>query len=89
MDFVSKFVNVHRIVLQIKPLFLIYGDHQFFFRDFTDNLCFGHIDFDAGLDYGRGHHEDDQQDEDDIDEGNHIDFRQRRLSLSLARRDRH
>ena len=36
-------------------------------------MSFGDVDLDAGLQNGGGDHEDDQEDEDDVDERNHVD----------------
>ena len=78
-DFVGELVNVDGVVAEVDQLVFIQGDDQALLGDFFYGVGFGDVDFDAGLEDGRGDHEDDQEDEDDVDEGNHVDFGERRL----------
>jgi len=78
-DFVSKLVNVDWVVAEIDQLVFVERDYQALLGDFFDGVGFGDVDLDAGLEDGGGDHEDDQEDEDDVDEGNHVDFGERRL----------
>jgi hypothetical protein len=52
------------------------------FVDLAGRLRLGDIDLDAGLQNRRGDHENDQQHEDDVDERDHVDLGQGRLSRS-------
>jgi hypothetical protein len=72
-NFVGELMNVHGIVAEVDALGFVDGDDETLFGDFFYGVSFGDVDFDARLQDGRGDHKNDQQDEDDVDEGNHVD----------------
>jgi hypothetical protein len=73
-DFVGELVNVDGVVAEIDELVFVHGDDEALLSDFFYGVSFGDVDFDAGLENWGGDHEDDKEDEDDIDERNHVDF---------------
>jgi hypothetical protein len=73
-DLGGKIVNVNGAVAKIEGLIFVDGDDEMILIDFFDGVSFGDVDFDAGLQDGRGDHEDDQKDEDHVDERDHVDF---------------
>jgi hypothetical protein len=72
-DFIGELMNVDLIVAEIDELIFVDGDDEFLFSDFLDGVSFGDVDLDAGLENGGGDHKDDEENENDIDEGNHVD----------------
>jgi len=78
-NFVGELVDVDGIVAEVDALGFINGDDETLLGDFLDGVRFGKIDFDAGLQDGRGNHEDDEENEDDIDERHHVDVGERGL----------
>lgn len=79
-NFVSELMNVDGLVAEIDELILVHGDDKALLGDFLDGVGLGDVDFDAGLEDGRGDHEDDEEDEDDVDERHHVDVGEARLS---------
>ena len=75
--------------MQEQILLAVDCNNQFLFRNLADDLGLRYIDFDTGLDYGCGYHENDQQHQNDIDERDHVDLRQCGLRFAFACRDRH
>jgi hypothetical protein len=73
-DLGGKIVNVNGAVAKIEGLLFVDGDDEMILIDFFDGVRFGDVDFDAGLQDGRGDHEDDQKDQDHVDERDHVDF---------------
>jgi hypothetical protein len=73
-DLGGKIVNVNGAVAKIESLIFVDGDDEMILIDFFDGVRFGDVDFDAGLQDGRGDHEDDQKDQDHVDERDHVDF---------------
>src|SRR6266478_6028070 len=47
--------------------------------DFLDGVRFGDVQLDAGLQDGRGDHEDDEENQYDVDERHHVDLGERGL----------
>src|SRR5947209_8841035 len=70
---VGDFIHVHRIVAEKHALLLIDGDDQALLRDLLHSLRLGHAHVDAGLQDGRGDHEDDEQHQHYVDEGCDVD----------------
>ncbi len=79
-DFVGELMDVDGIVAEVDALGLVNGDDEALLGDFLDGVRFREIHFDAGLQDGRGNHEDDQEDEDDINERDHVDLGEGGLS---------
>jgi hypothetical protein len=73
-NFVGELVDVDGIVAEIDTLGFVDGDDDVLLGEFIDGVGFGDVDLDAGLQDRRGDHEDDEEDEDHVDEGNHVDF---------------
>ena len=73
-DLGRKIVNVNGTVAKIEGLLFVDGDDEMILIDFFDGVGFGDVDLDAGLQDGRGDHEDDEKDEDHVDERDHVDF---------------
>src|SRR5271157_3809838 len=80
----SNLVDVDGIVAQKNSLRLVDADHEALFGDLFDGAGVGHVDFDSGLQHRRGHHENDEQYEDDIDQGRDIDVGERGLGASVG-----
>ena len=76
MELLGQFVDVDGLVAEKHLLIAIDGDDQALLGDLPDGAGFGYGDVDAGLQDGRGDHEDDQQDEDHVDQGSDVDVRQ-------------
>ena len=80
----GEVVYVDRLVLQEDVLLLIDGDDLALFGELVDGAGLGDGHFDAGLEHGRGEHEDEQEDEDDVDERSDVDVREGGASLAGA-----
>jgi hypothetical protein len=78
-DFIGELMNVDFVVAEIDELIFVDGDDEFLFSDFLDGVGFGNVDLDAGLENGGGDHKDDEENENDIDEGDHVDVGERGL----------
>jgi hypothetical protein len=79
-DLGGELVDIDGIVAEVDELALINRDDDMLLNVFLHGMSFGEIDFNAGLQDGRGDHEDDEENQDDIDEGHHVDVGERRLS---------
>src|SRR6266542_4843088 len=77
-------VDVHRIVSEIDALVFVDGDHQPLLGDLLHGPGLGHVDFDAGLQDGRGHHKHHQQHQHNIDKGSDVNIGERALGASLV-----
>src|ERR1019366_10304722 len=64
-------------------------DYQALFGDLFDGAGVGHVDFDPGLQHRGGHHENDEQHQDNIHEGRDVDIGERRLRASVSRGESH
>jgi len=67
-------VDIYRNVGEIDELVLVDGDDEALLVDFLHGLCFWDVDFDAGLEDGGGDHENDEEDENNVDERDHVDL---------------
>src|SRR5262249_58901231 len=86
---VADLVDINGIVSQEDALFLVDGDHQPLFGDLFYGSRFRHGNVNAGLQHGRRHHEDDQQNQHNVDEGSDVDFREPGLRSSVGGGERH
>jgi hypothetical protein len=77
----TKLVNVNRTVAEIDALVLVDGDDEALLVDFLDSGGFGDVDFDARLEDRSGDHENDEQDENNVDERDHVDLGERALRV--------
>ena len=84
MEFFSEVVNVDGSVAEKDLLAAVDGDDETLLGDFFHGARFGDGDFDAGLEYGRCDHEDDEQDKDNVDERRDVDLGKRRAGLTGA-----
>ena len=75
-------VDVDGLVLQEDVLVLVDGDDHALFGELVDGAGLGDGDFDAGLQHGRGEHEDEQKHEHDVDERRDVDVGERGLGAS-------
>jgi hypothetical protein len=73
-NFVGEFVDVDGTIAEVDALGFVDGDDDVLLGEFLDGVGFGNVDLDAGLKDGCGDHEDNQEDEDHVDERNHVDF---------------
>src|ERR1039458_42337 len=80
----SDLVDVDGIVAEKNFLRFVDADHQALFGDLFDRTGVGDVDFDAGLQDRRRHHENDEQNEDDIHQGRDVDVGQSRLRASVS-----
>ncbi len=85
----SDLVDVDGIVAEKNFLRFVDADHEALFGDLFDGAGVGHVDFDSGLQYGRGHHENDEQHEDDIHQRCDVDVGEGRLGASVGRGEGH
>ena len=60
VDFGAKLMNVDGIVAEIDSLGFVDRDDETLLGDFLDAMRFGDVELDAGLQDGRGDHEDDE-----------------------------
>src|ERR1700730_5137095 len=79
VHFSAELMNVDGIVAEIKSLRLVDRDDEALLGDFLDRVRLGDVELDAGLEDGRGNHEDDQENEHDVDERHHVDLGERGL----------
>ena len=79
----GELVDVDGLVLEEDVLLLVDGDDHALFGELIDGAGFGDGDFDAGLEDGRGEHEDEQKDEDDVDQRSDVDLGQCGLGASF------
>src|SRR5580658_1527418 len=80
----SDLVDVDGIVAEKHSLRFVDADYEALFGDLLDGAGVGHVDFDSGLKNRRGHHENNKQHEDDVDQGRDVDVRERGLGASVA-----
>src|ERR1700733_12245367 len=85
----SDLVDVDGIVAEKYFLRFIDTDHQPLFGYLFDGARVRNVDFDAGLKHGRGHHENNEENENDIDERRDVDVGQRGLGASVGRGEGH
>src|ERR1039457_4169884 len=78
-------VDVDGIVAKENFLRFVNTDYQALWGDLFDGSGLGHVDFDPGLQHRGGHHENDEQHQDNIHEGRDVDIAQRRLRASVSR----
>jgi len=86
VDFSAELVNVDGIVAEINSLRFVDRDDEALLGDFLDRVRLGNVELDAGLEDGRGDHEDDQENEHDVDERHHVDLGERGLRRFGKRR---
>ena len=84
MELVTEIVNVDGGVAEEDLLALIDGDDEALLGDFLHGAGLGDGDFNAGLQHGRGNHEDHEQHEDYIDERSDVDIRERGAGVAGA-----
>jgi hypothetical protein len=77
-------VDVDGLVLQEDVLFFVDGDDHAFFGELIDGARLRDRYFDAGLEDGRGEHEDEQKHEDDVDQRRDVDLGQCGLGASFG-----
>src|SRR3981189_1422441 len=80
----SNLVDVNGIVAEKNFLRFVDADHDTLFGNLFDRASVGHVDFDSGLQYRRGHHENNKQHEDDINQRRDVDVGKRALGASVA-----
>src|ERR1700726_129600 len=80
----SDLVDVDGIVAEKKFLRFVDADHEALFGNLFDRAGVGDVDFDSGLQYRRGHHENNKQHEDDIHQRRDVDVGERGLGASVA-----
>src|ERR1017187_9863170 len=80
----SDLVDVDRIVAEKNSLRFVDADYQSLFGDLFDGAGVGHVDFDSGLQYRRGHHENNEQYQHDIHQGCDVDVGERGLGASVS-----
>ncbi len=78
----AQVVDVDRVIAEVHQLRAVDGDHQARFGDFLDRLRFRQIHVDAGLQNRRGDHENDQQHQHHVHEGNDVDVGERSAGLA-------
>jgi len=74
-------VDIDRRVSNVNELILVDGHDETDFVDFLDGGCFGYVDFDARLEDRGSDHENDKQDENNVDERDHVDLGERALRV--------
>src|ERR1700724_1044512 len=80
----SNLVDVDGIVAEKNFLRFVDADDKTLFGNFFDGAGVRDVDFDSGLQYRSGHHENDEQHEDDIHQRRDVDVRKRGLGASVA-----
>jgi hypothetical protein len=81
LNFRAELVDIHGNVSEIDELVLVDGDDEAGFVDLFYGLRLGDVDFDAGLENRGGDHENNEQDENNVDERDHVDLGERALRL--------
>src|SRR5271166_2590211 len=80
----ADLIDVDGIVAQKYLLLAVDGDHQTLFGDLFHRLGVGHGHFDAGLQHGRSHHEDDEQYQYDVHQRCDVDVGEGGLGATLG-----
>src|SRR5229473_8232847 len=80
----SNLVDVDGIVAEKNFLRFVDADHEAFFGDLFDGARVGDVDFDSGLQYRRGDHENNKQHEDDIHQRRDVDVGKGGLGASVG-----
>jgi hypothetical protein len=77
----AETIDVDWRVADIDELVFVDGNNQPNFVDFFDGGGFGDIDFDAGLEDGSSDHENDEENENNVNERDHVDLGEGGLRL--------
>src|SRR3982074_2469515 len=80
----SDLVDVDGIVAEKNFLRFVDADYKALFGNLFDGASVGNVDFNPGLQYRRGYHENDKQHEDDIHQRRHVDVGKRGLRASVG-----
>src|SRR6266852_1002651 len=80
----SNLVDVNGIVAEKNFLRFVDADYDALFGDLFDGASVGDVDFNSGLQNRRGHHENNEQHEDDIHQGRDVDVGKRGLGASVG-----
>src|SRR3984893_872942 len=80
----SNLVDVDGIVAEKNFLRFVDADDKALFGNFFDRAGVRDVYFDSGLQYRRGHHENDEQHEDDIHQRRDVDVGKRGLGTSVG-----
>src|SRR6202166_1910225 len=80
----GNLINVDGVVAEKYPLILVNRDDDALFGDFFDRAGLGNADLYAGLQNGRGHHKDDQQNQYDVDQRRDVDIGECDLSAAIG-----
>ena len=70
--------------LKVDVLAAVDGDDGALFGELRDGARVGYGDVDAGLQHGRGEHEDEEEHEDDVDQRRDVDLRQGALGVGAS-----
>src|SRR5215469_10387639 len=82
-------IDVNRIVAEEDALLLVDADDQALFGDLLNRSCLRDVDFNARLQHGRGDHENDQQNQDNVDERGYVDVGESDLCPAVRCGERH
>src|SRR6266404_3309014 len=80
----SDLVDVDGIVAEKNFLRFVDADYDTLFGNLFDGASVGDVNFDPGLQYRCGHHENNKQHEDDIHQGRDVDVGKRGLGASVG-----
>ena len=75
----TKLVNVDGFIAEVNALGLVHRHDQALLIDFLHGARLRDVDFDAGLQDGRGNHENNEQHENHVHERDHVDLGERSL----------
>src|ERR1700674_2579802 len=85
----GNLVDVDGVVPQEHALLLVDADDQAFFGDLLHGARLGNADLNPRLQHRRGHHEDDQKHQNDVDQRRDVDVGERSLGASVRSREGH
>src|ERR1700722_2801249 len=77
----AETIDVDGCISNVDELILVDRNDETDFVDFLDGRRFGDVDFDTGLQDGGGNHENNEQDENNVDERDHVDLGERALRV--------
>src|SRR5437588_759534 len=80
----SDLIDVDGIVAEKNFLRFVDADYEALFGNLFHGAGVGDVDFDSGLQYRRGHHENNKQHEDDIHQRRDVDVGERGLGASVG-----
>src|SRR5271157_2745574 len=88
-QFGGDLVDIHGVIAEEDALILINSDDRAFFCDLLDGAGLGNGHFDARLKNGSGHHKDDQEYQDNVNERSDVDVRESSLGAAVGRSKGH